>query len=173
MKIDLRSFITDVPDFPKAGIVFKDISPLLGNPLAFTEAIVQMKQEWSGHVDSIAVLDARGFLFGAPLAIMMGLPLTMLRKKGKLPGSTIELTYNLEYGSGCLEVQKDAFKKGARVLVIDDLLATGGTAYAACELVEISGAVVAGCAFVAELAALGGRKLLARRKVRSLVVYKE
>lgn len=171
MNIDLRNFIHDVPDFPKEGILFKDVSPLLKNPGAFAHALGKISDEWEGHVDAIAVLDARGFLFGGVLAYTMGLPMVMMRKKGKLPGKTLEVTYDLEYGSATLEVQEGAFDPNARVLIIDDLLATGGTAAAACDLVEKSGASVEGCAFIVELSTLDGRGILAGRKIQALVNY--
>jgi adenine phosphoribosyltransferase len=173
MKTEIKNYIKDVPDFPKAGILFKDISPLLADPRAFKEAVLQIKNEWSGKIDAIAALDARGFLFGGALAYDLGLPLVMLRKKGKLPGKTVEVTYDLEYGQAIIEVEVDSFAKNTRVLVIDDLLATGGTAKAACELVEKTGAIVAGYAFIVELSALGGRTLLKGRTIQTLVAYEE
>lgn len=173
MPIDLRSFIRDVSDFPKPGITFKDISPLLRSPEAFAMSIEIMRAKWDGRIDAIAALDARGFLFGAVLASSMRLPLSMLRKKGKLPGETVGVSYDLEYGSAELEVQVDAFTPGARVLIVDDLLATGGTACAACSLVERSGANVAGCVFVIELPVLGGREVLGAYTVQSLITYEE
>lgn len=169
--MELKDYIRDVPDFPKEGIVFKDISPLLKEPEALREAVGRIKASWAGKVDSIAALDARGFIFGGILALEMGLPLVMLRKKGKLPGATRQVSYDLEYGSAILEAGIDAFACESRVLVIDDLLATGGTAKAACELIEACGAVVAGCAFVIELEALEGRKTLDGREIQSLVAY--
>jgi adenine phosphoribosyltransferase len=171
MKTDLKSFINDIVDFPKAGIVFKDISPLLRAPAALAQTIELFRREWEGKIDAIAALDARGFIFGSILAYAMGLPLVMLRKKGKLPGKTHGVVYDLEYGSAELEVQLDALGCNARVLVVDDLLATGGTAVAACELIEKAGAKVAGCAFVIELDGLGGREALAGKNLQSLVVY--
>lgn len=171
MQINIASFIHDVPNFPKEGILFKDVSPLLKNPGAFAHALGKISDEWEGHIDAIAVLDARGFLFGGVLAYTMGLPMVMMRKKGKLPGKTLGVTYDLEYGSATLEVQEGAFEPGARVLVVDDLLATGGTAAAACDLVEKSGAKIEGCAFIVELSALGGRNILAGKKIQSLVNF--
>lgn len=173
MKLNLRNFIQAIHNFPKEGIVFRDVSPLLKHPAAFASAINQMSEEWEGRIDAIAALDARGFIFGGPLAIKMGLPIVMLRKKGKLPGDTISVSYDLEYGSATLEVQRGSFEKGSRVLIIDDLLATGGTARAACELVNVSGAQVSGCAFVVELGGLEGRKLLGGHPIQALVSYEE
>jgi adenine phosphoribosyltransferase len=173
MQFDLKEYIRDVHDFPIAGIVFKDISPLLGNHGALTETVTRIGDRWGGKIDAVAALDARGFIFGGMLAFKLGLPLVMLRKKGKLPGATIEVAYGLEYGTAVLEVQADTFDPGARVLLVDDLLATGGTAAAGCALIEKSGAIVAGCAFVIELAELGGRKALLGREVQTLVSYEE
>ena len=173
MSIDLRNSIADVPNFPKDGIVFRDVSPLLADHKAFAFAIGQMKVRWEGEVDVIAALDARGFIFGGALALSLGLPMVMLRKKGKLPGETVEIDYGLEYGSAVLEVQAGAFEIGARVLIIDDLLATGGTARAARMLVERLGARVVGYSFVAELADLGGRSMLGDSSIQSLVIYEE
>lgn len=167
--MDLNDYIRDVIDFPKKGIVFKDISPMLKNPAALHEAVGGIKAEWSNDIDVIAALDARGFIFGGMTAFAMDLPLVMLRKKGKLPGETVQVSYDLEYGSAVLETGVNAFGRDSRVLVIDDLLATGGTANAACRLVEVCGAAVAGCAFVVELEALKGREVLAGRKIQSLV----
>ncbi len=163
--------IRTVMDFPKTGIAFKDIAPLLANPDAFKEAVAAMEDAWDGKIDAIAALDARGFLFGGALAFQMGIPLVMIRKKGKLPGVCLETQYALEYGEAVIEVQEDAFAKNARVLVIDDLLATGGTAAAACALIEQAGARVAGCAFVIELTGLGGRNALAAYTVQALITY--
>jgi len=167
--MELKDFIRDVADFPKKGIVFKDISPLLGSPAALREAIARIQDRWTGKIDAIAALDARGFIFGGMLALAMGLPLVMLRKKGKLPGKTRQVAYDLEYGSAILEIETDALPHDCRVLVVDDLLATGGTAKAACQLIEVCGAKVAGCAFVVELKTLDGRKILDGHAIQSLV----
>lgn len=173
MTIDLNKYIRNVPDFPKPGINFKDVSPLLGDPRAFSFAVRTIKNEWAGKIDAIAGLDARGFIFGAALAFAMNIPFVMLRKKGKLPGDTVAVSYDLEYGKAVLEAEKDAFPLGSRVLIVDDLLATGGTAAAACEIVKRSGARVAGCAFIVELAALKGKAKLPGLKVQTLVTYEE
>lgn len=169
----LRQKIRLVPDFPKSGVMFLDINPLLGDPEALGVSIAKIANEWGGKIDAVAALDARGFIFGSPLAQQLWVPFVPLRKKGKLPGKTISLAYGLEYGTAELEVQIDAFEPGARVLVVDDLLATGGTAAAACTLVEKAGAQVVGCAFVVELNGLGGREKLTDRKIQSLIVYHE
>ena len=169
--MELKNYIRDVVDFPKPGIVFKDISPLLKEPRALKVVSKLIQTEWDGQIDAIAALDARGFIFGGILACDMDVSLAMLRKRGKLPGDTVQVSYDLEYGSAVLEVGVDAFSEGSQVLVVDDLLATGGTASAACKLIEACGAKVAGCAFVVELAELEGKKLLAGRKIQSLVTY--
>lgn len=167
----LKSFVRIVPDFPKTGISFKDISPLLADASAFNRVIKTIAKHWDGKIDAIAALDARGFVFGSALALHMNLPVGMVRKQGKLPGETYQVSYGLEYGQDVLEIQVDAFQPGARVLVIDDLLATGGTAAAACSLVEQTGATVAGCAFVIELLGLGGCDALVGYDIDSLITY--
>lgn len=167
----LHRFIATIPDFPKPGIDFKDVSPLLQHPPAFKYAIARMQKRWNGEIDTIAALDARGFLFGAALAASMEVPLVMIRKVGKLPGPVFQASYGLEYGSGTIEVQQDAIAPGARVLVVDDLLATGGTAAAASHLIEKAGGVVAGYAFVVELLGLGGRSALRNGPLQSLITY--
>lgn len=168
---NLDAFIRPVPDFPKPGILFRDISPLLQNPKAFAEVIDELAKRWEGKADAIAALDARGFIFGSALAVKLGLPLSMVRKQGKLPGDCYQESYGLEYGKDTVELQKDAFPKGARVLVVDDLLATGGTAAAACALVERAGGSIVGCAFVIELADLEGRSKLPDCKIDALISY--
>lgn len=168
---NLDAFIRPVPDFPKPGILFRDISPLLKNPKAFAEVIDELAKRWEGKADAIAALDARGFIFGSALAVKLGLPLSMVRKQGKLPGDCYQESYGLEYGKDTIELQKDTFPKDARVLVVDDLLATGGTAAAACALVERAGGSVVGCAFVIELADLEGRSKLPACKIDALISY--
>jgi len=169
--MDYRTYIRDVPDFPKPGIMFRDICPLLAHPPAVRSMLFAFESEWTGKIDAIVALDARGFLIGMPLAVQMGLPFAPIRKAGKLPGETIATGYGLEYGTDTVEIQVGAFAKGSRVLVIDDVLATGGTAAAACELLYNIGCKVAGCAFLIELAELGGRKKLTGEVIQSLVVY--
>jgi len=170
--MDLAKYIRDVPDFPKPGIVFKDITPLLAEPAAFQQAIHLMRQHYQGQkIDAVAAAEARGFLFAAPLALLMELPLIPLRKPGKLPYRTRSLQYDLEYGSAELQVHTDAVVTGARVLLVDDLLATGGTMQAGCQLIEKSGGRVAGCAFLVELAFLHGRDKLHPHPVFSLIQY--
>jgi adenine phosphoribosyltransferase len=170
--IDLRSLIRDIPDFPKPGIVFKDITPLLLDPAA-TDAAVRQLAEWARPraVDFVVAAEARGFILGAALARELGAGFVPARKPGKLPSDTISAEYILEYGIDALEVHADALAHGARVLVHDDLLATGGTARALAELVEKLGAEVVGCSFLVELAFLGGRDRLAGFDVQALVTY--
>lgn len=171
--MNIQSFIQDVPNFPKPGITFRDISPLLGNANAFSEVVELMAKEWRGRVDAVVALDARGFVFGAPVALALGVPFVMIRKQGKLPGEVVRYSYDLEYGSDTVEMKRDALMADDRVLLVDDLLATGGTAAAACALVESVGARVLGCAFVIELPALSGRKKLGTRAIHSLITYGE
>ena len=173
MSIDLRNYVRDFTDFPKEGIVFKDISPMLADPEAYRYAIACMQERWTGKIDMIVALDARGFIFGGTLGYEMHLPVVMARKKGKLPGEAHEYAYSLEYGEATLSMQIDACPAGARVLIVDDLLATGGTAHAACELIARAGGIVAGCAFVIELAGLGGREKLRDCDIASLITYGE
>ncbi|MCI0701153.1 MAG: adenine phosphoribosyltransferase [Planctomycetia bacterium] len=170
--MNLREYIRDVPDFPKPGVLFKDITPLLTNPDAFAFAVAEL----SGHyltsgVDAIAAAEARGFLFAAPMALQLRKPLIPLRKPGKLPYTTHSFKYDLEYGSAELHVHTDAIPAGSRVLLVDDVLATGGTMAAACRLVEHAGGIVVGCAFLMELAFLNGRAQLVGREVFSLITY--
>ncbi len=169
--IDLKQHIAAVPNFPKAGIMFRDIQPLLAEPAAFAETIERLSAPWRGMVDVVVGLDARGFLLAAPVALKLGVPLVMARKAGKLPGETVSVTYDLEYGSATLEMGAGLVRPGALVLIVDDLLATGGTAEAACKLAEKCGATVVGCSFVIELAGLGGAEKLAWYTVKALVKY--
>ena len=161
--------LRDVPDFPKKGILFKDISPLLANPKELKQLIGYLSGYWKGRIDKIGGFDARGFIFASMLAYEMELPFFMLRKKGKLPGECKETSYDLEYGSASLEVQVDSVKKGERILLIDDLLATGGTALAGCKLVESLGGEVSGVQFIVELKDLPGRKALSSYNVQSIL----
>lgn len=161
--------LRDVPDFPQPGVSFKDITPLIADADLFAEVVRAHAQPWVGRVDVIAGLEARGFIFGAAIALHMGLGFIPVRKGGKLPGPTVGVDYALEYGSSRIEVHEDAVSPGLRVLVVDDVLATGGTAAAACELFETCGAVVPGIEVLVEIGALAGREVLAGRAVRSLV----
>ena len=170
--MDLKSFIRAVPDFPKPGILFRDITPLLGDPRAFREAIRQMADHYRGAgVDVVAAAEARGFIFAAPLALELDVGFVPVRKPGKLPFDTHAFHYELEYGSDTLEVHRDGISPAQRVLLVDDLLATGGTVEACCRLVEKSNATVAGCVFLIELAALGGAQRLAKYEPFSLIRY--
>lgn len=170
--MDLKAKIRDVPDFPKKGIVFKDITPLLEDPAALRFVLDRFADRWRpAGVSAVLGIESRGFIFGAALADRLGTSFVPARKPGKLPWRTVEERYALEYGEDALQVHADAFGRGSRVLVVDDLLATGGTAAAACRLVERLGAAVAGCAFVVELAFLKGRDRLAGRAIQTLVTY--
>jgi adenine phosphoribosyltransferase len=170
--MDLRTYIRDIPDFPKPGILFKDITPLLAAPAAFRFAIDQLLGHYRGaRIDAVAAAEARGFLLAAPIALEMSLPLIPLRKPGKLPYRTLAYSYDLEYGSAELHMHVDAVHPGMRVLMLDDLLATGGTMKAGCELVEKAGGVIVGCAFLVELLFLAGREKLVPAEVFSLIQY--
>ena len=169
--MELKNFIAAVPDFPKKGILFRDMSPLLADPAAFKETIRQMKEAWSSKgITKLGAFDARGFIFASALALEMGLPFFMLRKKGKLPGITVSVSYGLEYGSDVIEMQASAVHGGDVVLLVDDVLATGGTARAGLELIERCGGNVVGLATVMELGFLNGRKVFGR-DVQSLITY--
>lgn len=171
---DLRSHIRDVPGFPKPGIVFKDIMPLLADPGALRQVVHELAA-FAGPLrpDVILGAEARGFIFGAALAYELGCGFAAARKPGKLPHTTVSATYALEYGTDSLELHADALGRGSRVLVHDDLLATGGTAKAKVELIEELGGEVVGAAFVIELSFLHGRDLLAPVPVHSLIAYDE
>ncbi len=171
-ELNLSDFIRDIPDFPKPGILFRDITPLLSDPAAFTAAVQRMAEPFrDAHIDLIAAAEARGFLFAAPLAVELGIGLVPIRKPGKLPAETLDYSYQLEYGSDTLEIHADAIPAGANVLVVDDLLATGGTIQACCKLVEKAGGRVAGCLFLVELTDLGGAKLISDYRTISLIQY--
>jgi adenine phosphoribosyltransferase len=170
--MDLAKYIRDIPDFPRPGILFKDITPLLAEPEAFRQAIQCMHEHYRDRqIDAVGAAEARGFLFAAPLALLMERPLIPLRKPGKLPYRTHTLQYDLEYGSAELQVHIDGVASGARVLLVDDLLATGGTMQAGCRLIEKAGGQVAGCAFLVELMFLKGREKLQPHDVFSLIQF--
>jgi adenine phosphoribosyltransferase len=170
--VDLASRIRDIPDFPKPGIMYKDITPLLLDGEALRQAVSELA-EWARTrgVDYVVAAEARGFILGAALAIELGAGFVPARKPGKLPSDTISADYILEYGVDSLEMHSDALADGARVLVHDDLLATGGTARALADLVDGTGAEVVGCAFLIELGFLGGRERLGGYEVHSLISY--
>ena len=170
--MDLRDYIRDVPDFPEPGILFRDITPLLKSPEAFDHAVDRFAAACSGlPFDAVCGIDARGFLFAAPLALRLGKPLLPVRKAGKLPWRTVSVTYSLEYGEAAVEMHADAVREGQRVLIVDDVLATGGTLAAAAKLIGAAGGVAAGAVVLVELTALGGRKALDGCDVRSLITY--
>lgn len=169
--IDLSRYVRDVPDCPKPGILFRDITPLLASPEAFHSAVGAMAEPFRGSAaDRVVGIEARGFMFGAALARELGLGFIPVRKPGKLPGRTEKVAYGLEYGSDGLEVHADAFAPGEAALVVDDVLATGGTAAAAAALVERLGARVVGLSFFIELRALAGRERLAGRPAHAVLV---
>lgn len=166
----LAAHTRDVPDFPKQGVMFKDLTPLFREPAAFTAVLSEISDRWSGKVDVVAGVEARGFILGAPLALQMGLGFVPIRKAGKLPGDTHARSYDLEYGQATIEVTTDAFTAGHRVLLVDDVLATGGTAAAACELIECAGAEVVALEMLLELSFLHGRDKLPGRTVHATLV---
>jgi adenine phosphoribosyltransferase len=168
----LRTLIREIPDFPRSGIGFKDITPLLADADALAESVRGLAEFASPlGVDCVVAAEARGFLLGPALALALGAGFVLARKPGKLPYETVSAEYLLEYGSGQLELHTDAVRRDTRVLVHDDLLATGGTALALCELVEQLGGEVAACGFLIELAFLGGRERLAPHQVHALISY--
>lgn len=170
--INLADYIRNVKDFPKPGIVFKDITPLMGNHAALESCIDQFAAEYKDKdIDVIAAAEARGFLFAVPLALRLGIGMVPIRKPGKLPYEKKSFTYDLEYGTDTLEMHVDGIKPGQNVLVIDDLLATGGTVSACCEMIEEVGANVVSCAFLIHLAFLNGAEKLSKYPTFSLVTY--
>jgi len=170
--LNLQDYIRNIPDFPKPGIQFKDITPLLANYEAFRLAIKQLADQYRTlQIDVIAAAEARGFLVAAPLALELEIGMVPIRKPGKLPYQRHSYSYELEYGTDTLEMHIDGVEAGQRVLVVDDLLATGGTVGACCKMIEECGAEVVGCAFLIELAFLGGASRLAPRPVFSLIRY--
>ena len=172
--VDLRAHVRDIPDFPTAGILFRDITPLLLNPRALDAAVRGLAGQVAGlGIELVVAAEARGFILGAALARELGAGFVPARKPGKLPGDTVSAQYTLEYGLDALEVHADAFAHGVRVLVHDDLLATGGTARALCDLTSGLGAEIVGCSFLVELSFLGGRRQLEPHPVHALIEYAE
>lgn len=170
--VDLASYIRDIQDFPKKGIVFKDITTLLREPVALKEAIdVLAERTRPFNVDVVVGMESRGFIFAAPLAYILGAGFVPVRKLGKLPGEVISAEYDLEYGTNTLELHTDAIQAGQRVLVVDDLLATGGTVSATIDLIERVGGVVAAVAFLVELEFLEGRRRLEDREIISIIQF--
>ncbi|MBO54271.1 MAG: adenine phosphoribosyltransferase [Dehalococcoidia bacterium] len=170
--MDLKNHIRNIPDFPSPGILFRDITPLLRMPDVFKYVIDSLIEHYSpDEFDCIVGIESRGFLLGAPIAYLMQKPLVLVRKQGKLPYDSLSVEYSLEYGSNTMEIQIGDISEGSRVLVFDDLLATGGTLQAAAELVESCGATVGGIGLVIELNGLGGRDLLDKYDLYSLVQY--
>lgn len=168
----LRNKIRDIPDFPKPGIIFKDITPLVKDPATLRLTVHQLLHPFLGReITAVAGMEARGFIFGSLVAWELGIPFIPLRKPGKLPYDVQSVSYDLEYGSAELQVHIDAVDSNDKVLLVDDLLATGGTAKASCELIEKLGAQVVACAFVVELDFLGGRQCLKDYEVHSLLRY--
>ena len=170
--MDLTDFIRDVPDFPEPGIMFKDITPLLGDPAAFGHALQEMAQPYeSVDVDYVAGIESRGFILAAPLALQMNAGHVPIRKPGKLPSEVERVEYALEYGTDALEIHIDALKNGANVIIADDVMATGGTAAAAVELVQRLGGNVVGVSVLIELSFLNGRSKLDGVEIHSLITY--
>ena len=166
----VRSCIRDIPDFPKPGIIFKDITTAIKDPTAFKRTIDFITNQFRDEkIDYVAGIESRGFIFGAPVAYNLGAGLVVVRKPGKLPAEVEQMEYELEYGTDCVEIHKDAIEPGKRVLLIDDLLATGGTAAASFNLIEKIGGIPAGVAFVVELTFLNGREKLSFNKDVKLV----
>lgn len=170
---DIKKMIRNIPDFPKEGIIFRDITTAIKDKDTMKKIVDLMADEYKNEkIDYVAGIESRGFIFGMPIAYKLGCGFIPIRKPGKLPAKTISREYSLEYGTDKIEIHKDALKAGDRVLVVDDLLATGGTAAAACELVKDTGATLVGVSFVIELEALEGRKKLSKDlKVSTLVKY--
>lgn len=171
--IELEKYIRSIPDWPKKGILFRDITPLLADPKALTEAIEALCAGFAeASIEYVAAVEARGFIFGSAIAKKLGAGFVPIRKKGKLPFKTESISYDSEYDTGTLEVHSDAVEKGSKVLMVDDLLATGGTMTAACKLIEKIGGQVTAIVFLVELLGLNGRQKLTGYKVKSIISYK-
>lgn len=162
--------VRDVPDFPRAEVLFKDIAPLLADGPTLAAVVEDLAERYRGRIDVVAGVEARGFALAAPIAVALGVGFVPVRKAGKLPGHTHQVSYDLEYGSATVEVQQDAFQPGQRVLLVDDVLATGGTALAACSVLESAGATLVEVAVLLELAFLSGRAKLVDRQLHSVLV---
>ena len=173
--MDFKSIIRDIPDFPQQGIIFRDITPLLAHPQGLTEIIQDFQTKFAelniGTIDAVIGIESRGFILGAPLAMALGCSFIPVRKPKKLPSAVFRVDYSLEYGTDTLEMHQDAIASGKRVIIIDDVIATGGTAVAAAKLVEQSGAELVGYGFLIELDFLNGRKALPEVPIVSLVNY--
>ncbi len=170
--MDLQKLIKEIPDFPKKGIVFMDITPIMANPSAYAYAIEKMADMISAHKpDKLLATESRGFFFGPPIALKLGIPFIPIRKKGKLPRETIDVSYQLEYGTDTICVHSQDISAGDRLALLDDILATGGTAEAMCKLAKSAGADIACCAFFMELGFLHGRKRLNGINIESVFVY--
>ncbi|MDO4900420.1 adenine phosphoribosyltransferase [Actinomyces sp.] len=163
--------LREIPDFPEPGVLFRDITPLLSNGEAFANLIDGLAAHYRGHIDAVAGLESRGFILAAPLAVHLGIGMVIVRKAGKLPGPVLGVDYDLEYGTARMELRPETVEKGSRILVIDDVLATGGTAAASISLLEQAGAKVESICMLLELAGLGGRERLAGRSIDSVVVF--
>jgi len=171
-EIDLKKYIRSIPDWPKEGILFRDITPLLADSVALKTATEALCADFhAAGIEYVAAVEARGFIFGAAVAEKLGAGFVPIRKKGKLPAKTESITYDLEYGTDTLQVHVDAVKDGARVLMVDDLLATGGTMASACKLIEKIGGQIAGIVFLIELSALNGRDKLTGYNAKSIISY--
>jgi adenine phosphoribosyltransferase len=168
----LRQYIRDIPDFPKPGIMFRDVTPLLLEPSALEGAIEAMSEPFRNlRVDRVLGIESRGFMLGAPVALSLGVGFGLVRKAGKLPYQTYQVSYDLEYGTDTVEMHVDTVEKGHRVLIVDDLIATGGTAAAAVELARQAGGELIGCSFLVELTALDGRRLLDVELIHTVIRY--
>jgi adenine phosphoribosyltransferase len=170
--MDLKKFIRDIPDFPQKGVMFRDITTILKNPAVFKFCIDSIVNKYKdSKIDKVVSIEARGYIFGGAIAYNLGCGIVPVRKLGKLPAETVRMEYELEYGKNIIEIHKDGIEKGERVLLFDDVLATGGTMLAACKLVESLGGVVVACAFIANLTYLSGTEKLKDYEVYALVEY--